>query len=111
MTPLQEAIAERRAIMAADGVPEHIIDEMIKNIIRRVRMSDNPLDVQIGGDHYKDMAIQPIEFLTRNKIEFIPGCVIKRMCRYRSKNGLEDLLKARHEINVLISLEYGDNNV
>ncbi len=68
----------------------------------------DPLNIQIGGGHYKDMAIQPIEFITRNKIEFIPGCVIKRMCRYRSKNGKEDLLKARHEIDVLISLEYGD---
>jgi hypothetical protein len=68
----------------------------------------NPLDIQIGGTHYKDMPIQPIEFITRNKLGFIEGCVIKRICRYRSKNGKEDLLKARHEIDVLISLEYGE---
>lgn len=73
-----------------------------------VKRNTNPLDVQVGGGHYKHMPIQPIEFITRNKIEFIPGCVIKRMCRYRAKNGKEDLLKARHEIDVLISLEYGE---
>lgn len=73
-----------------------------------IKKQFNPLDVQVGGGHYKDMPIQPIEFITRNKIGFISGCVIKRMCRYQAKNGKEDLLKARHEIDVLISLEYGD---
>jgi len=65
------------------------------------------LDVQIGGDHYKNMEIQPIEFITRNKLGFIEGCVIKRICRHAAKNGVEDLRKAKHEIDVLIELRYG----
>lgn len=63
------------------------------------------LDVQEGGNHYKDMEIQPFEFITRNKIPFAEGCVIKRMCRWRKKAGLEDLRKAIHEIQIMIELE------
>lgn len=63
------------------------------------------LDTQIAGNHYKDMVIQPAEFIHRNKIEFLPGCVIKRMCRWRSKDGLQDLRKAIHEIQLMIEME------
>lgn len=67
------------------------------------------LDIQIGGGHYKDMVIQPAEFNQRNKIPFLEGCVIKRMCRHRGKNGLEDLQKAKHEIDLIIQMEYTDD--
>ena len=62
----------------------------------------NPSQIQIGGDHYKDMAIQPIEFILGNGIPFSEGCVIKYVCRWRNKNGLEDLKKARHMIDLMI---------
>lgn len=65
------------------------------------------LDTQIGGEHYKKHAIQPVEFITKNKLGFLEGCVIKRICRYEDKNGLEDLKKAKHEIDLLIELKYG----
>ena len=64
-------------------------------------------DIQIGGGHYKGFAIQPAEFCHVNGIEFLAGCVIKRMCRYRGAKGLEDLQKAKHEIDLLIEFEYG----
>lgn len=73
--------------------------------------SNNPLDYQQSGDHYKNMKIQPIVFINQNQLGFIEGCIIKRICRYKNKNGKDDLLKARHEIDVLISFEYGENNV
>ena len=63
------------------------------------------LDTQVAGNHYKDMAIQPAEFIHKNKIEFLPGCVIKRMCRWRNKDGVQDLHKAIHEIELMIELE------
>jgi len=71
----------------------------------------DPLDIpalnkQIGGDHYKDMEIQPVEFISRNKIPFIEGNVIKYVCRHKRKNGKKDLEKARHFIDLLIELEY-----
>lgn len=68
---------------------------------------ETALDTQIGGEHYKNYAIQPVEFITRNKLGFLEGCVIKRICRYEDKNGLEDLKKAKHEIDLLIELKYG----
>lgn len=68
---------------------------------------ETALDTQIGGEHYKNYAIQPVEFITKNKLGFLEGCVIKRICRYEDKNGLEDLKKAKHEIDLLIELKYG----
>ena len=64
-----------------------------------------PLDVQVGGDHYRDMRIQPVTFITENGLGFLEGCVIKRMCRWRAKGGIEDLRKAMHEIELLIDAE------
>jgi hypothetical protein len=61
---------------------------------------------QIGGDHYKSLRIQPAEFIHRNNLGFLEGCIIKRVCRYQSKGGMEDLQKAKHEIDLLIELEY-----
>ncbi len=66
------------------------------------KKSATPTDVQVGGNHYKSLAIQPAEFSTRNKLGFLEGCVVKRMCRWRNKNGIEDLRKAIHEIELLI---------
>lgn len=63
------------------------------------------LDRQEGGSHYKDFAIQPAEFIHANKLAFLEGCVIKRMCRWRNKDGVKDLRKAIHEILLLIELE------
>jgi len=63
------------------------------------------LSVQIGGDHYKDLVIQPIEYIHANKIPFIEGCVIKYISRWRNKNGIADLQKAKHFIDMLIELE------
>lgn len=62
-------------------------------------------DTQAGGDHYKGMKIQPVEFIHANDIGFLEGCVIKRMTRWRTKGGIVDLEKAKHEIDLLIQLE------
>lgn len=68
----------------------------------------DPLDVQVGGGHYKDFAIQPIEYCMANKLDHCQSNVVKYVSRFRSKGGLEDLLKARHYIDILIKLEYGN---
>jgi len=65
-----------------------------------------PLARQEGGSHYKDFTIQPVEFIHANGLGFLEGCVIKRICRHRQKNGVEDLRKAIHELELLIALEY-----
>ena len=64
---------------------------------------------QVGGNHYRNMAIQPIDFIVANDIRYREANVIKYIVRWRKKNGLEDLLKARHYIDMLIEeQEAGD---
>ena len=66
------------------------------------------LNKEVGGNHYKEFRIQPIEFIEGNDLGFSVGNIIKYVCRYKYKNGKEDLLKARHYIDLLIELEYGN---
>lgn len=68
------------------------------------------LDRQIGGSHYKDFEIQPIEFIHKNGIGFIVGNVIKYVCRYKAKGGTTDLEKAKHYIDMLIEQERAESN-
>lgn len=63
------------------------------------------LEKQVGGSHYRDMKIQPVEYIHANGIGFVEGSVIKYVSRWRSKNGVEDLKKARHFLDLLIELE------
>ena len=60
---------------------------------------------QIGGTHYKDMVIQPIEFILENNLGFVEGNVIKYIVRWHRKGGIEDLRKAIHYIELLIAHE------
>ena len=63
------------------------------------------MEKQVGGDHYSKLAIQPVEYITKNKLTYLQGNVIKYVTRYKDKNGLQDLQKARHYIDMLIELE------
>lgn len=66
---------------------------------------ENPMSNQVGGDHYTRCAIQPWEIIERNGLGFFEANVIKYVLRYKNKNGLEDLLKAKHYIEYLINRE------
>jgi len=55
-----------------------------------------PQDKQIGGSHYKFYKIQPYEFISKNNLSFFQGNVVKYVCRYQNKNGIEDLEKIIH---------------
>lgn len=68
----------------------------------------DPLSKQIGGDHYRSLAIQPVAYIHANKILFIEGSIIKYVTRWRNKGGLKDLEKAKHFIDLLIQLESAD---
>ena len=61
---------------------------------------------QVGGDHYKSLAIQPVEYITRNKIGFLEGSAIKYITRHGAKNGAEDIRKAIHFCQLILELEY-----
>jgi len=63
---------------------------------------------QVGGSHYKDMKIQPVDYIHANGLGFIEGCVVKYVSRHKSKNGKQDLEKAKHFLELLIEREYPD---
>ena len=67
----------------------------------------DPLSTQIGGDHYRGFALQPVEFITKNKLSFLQGCIVKRICRYNKPGGKgkEDLSKIKHEIDLILALD------
>jgi hypothetical protein len=62
-------------------------------------------DEQAGGNHYLELAIQPVEFIHKNNIPYIEGNVIKYVTRWRNKGGRADLHKAKHYINLLLEME------
>lgn len=62
------------------------------------------LTVQVGGDHYKNLPIQPVEYAEKNRLSYCEGNVVKYITRWRSKNGIEDLRKARHYLDILIEM-------
>jgi hypothetical protein len=68
-------------------------------------MTEQALDKQVDGDHYKSMAIQPVEFIHANALGYLEGNVIKYVSRWRKKNGIADLQKAKHYVELLIELE------
>lgn len=70
-----------------------------------INLTPSPLNKQVGGSHYKDQAIQPVEYIHANKVGYFEGNVIKYVTRWRNKNGLADLEKAKHYIELLIELE------
>lgn len=67
---------------------------------------ERALDIQHGGSHYKDMKIQPIEFIHANNIDYLAGNVIKYIVRHKKKNGIEDVKKALHYCQLIIEMEY-----
>lgn len=65
----------------------------------------NALDKQVAGSHYKDLPIQPVEYIHANAMGYLEGNVVKYVSRWRKKNGIADLEKAKHYIELLIELE------
>lgn len=65
-------------------------------------------DTQHGGDHYKDMSIEPVDYIFANKLGWFEGTIIKHVSRHRKKNGAEDLRKAMHYLEMLLDKEYGE---
>lgn len=56
----------------------------------------NVLRRQIGGSHYKDMVFQPISLISLLDLDFFQGNVVKYVSRHKTKDGVNDLAKAKH---------------
>ena len=65
-------------------------------------------DQQVAGNHYKTQAIQPWDYIVKNNIGYLEGNIIKYISRWRNKNGVQDLRKARHYLDKLIEVETKD---
>ena len=65
------------------------------------------LNIQVGGQHYKSFKIQPFEFFIANQLPFHKADIIKRIMRYDmpTGKGIEDLMKIKHEIDLIIEIE------
>lgn len=66
-------------------------------------------DQQVDGNHYQT-EIQPWDFIEANKLTFIEGNIIKYVTRHRKKNGVRDLMKAKHYLEKLIEIEQSKVN-
>ena len=55
--------------------------------------------------HYTNGKIEPIDFINGNNMDYLEGNIIKYISRYKYKNGIEDLEKARFYLNMLIERE------
>lgn len=138
-TDLQQFIYSRKTNMPFSGNPTDMINdalELLLNMLQSVESlpgeptfdevvdyyDDNvtpvdveevqlhsALDVQIGGNHYKDKKIQPVQYIHANNLGFCEGNVVKYVSRRKEKNGIADLEKAKHYIELLIELEKGQN--
>ena len=69
-----------------------------------------PQNRQVGGKHYKTFRIQPYEFISKNNLSFFQGNVVKYVCRYKDKNGIQDLEKIIHYCELEI-LKLKDDNL
>jgi hypothetical protein len=76
-----------------------------KPVVRCTTTEEKPLHYQVAGDHYKDMPIQPVEYIHANALGYLEGNVVKYISRWRKKGGLADLQKAKHYVELLIELE------
>ena len=68
-------------------------------------VSKSQLSTQVGGNHYTKLAIQPMRYSMENRLDALQHTVIKYVTRFRDKNGIEDLEKAKHCIDMLIEFE------
>lgn len=67
---------------------------------------EKALDVQVGGNHYKDFEIQPIEYITKNNLDWYQGNIVKYASRHKFKNGKQDLEKVIHYAQLAIEAQY-----
>ena len=65
----------------------------------------NALNKQEGGNHYKTLAIQPIEYIVANDLSWCEGNIIKYITRWKQKNGIEDIKKVIHYAELLLQFE------
>ena len=99
---------EKILLEEADEKLEALINEnkdLVPTKSEEVVKSDgykSALDYQVGGNHYQQMAYQPLSFIMELGLNFCEGNIVKYVSRYKYKNGLQDLKKAQHYLKFLL---------
>lgn len=81
------------------------VNRALRDRVHALQQPKNPLDIQIGGDSYKHLQIQPIEYIQANQLSYEEGNVVKYITRWKNKNVVQDLEKAKHYIELLIAAQ------
>ena len=68
-------------------------------------MGDDTLMNAISPLHYKQGDIEVIDYILDQSFDYLEGNIIKYVSRYKNKNGIEDLRKARWYLDRLIKEE------
>lgn len=88
---------------------ESAVHESFQPETEKARLAHLASEKQVGGNHYKDLKIQPAEFCYINNIPYLEATAIKYLCRWRKKGGVQDLDKAIHFIELLKEFESANN--
>jgi len=89
----------------ADLHAKHFNEPLVTD--EEMKMLNEPTEImerQEGGQHYKKHEVQPWHIVDMYELNFYEGNIIKYMLRDKD-NRLEDLKKARHYLDKLISME------
>jgi hypothetical protein len=71
----------------------------------------NAKEKQIGGEHYKTLAIQPMEYSVKNMLDPLQHTVIKYVTRHKAKGGRQDIEKAIHCLEMILEMQYNEDPV
>jgi hypothetical protein len=112
-TPEEWNLASRTVLAQETAQPRRVNLEPKVTVPeqRRVdvtKLAQDPLKAQVGGDHYKNRAIQPVVYSHANKLNGLEASIVKRITRWRDKPAetrFQDLEKIKHEVDLLIALE------
>lgn len=95
---MQEELKQEQMFDEVDGWERLSFEE---------KYTGDKLPKQVGGNHYATMAITPTEYILANKIGWLEGNAIKYISRHQNKNGVEDIDKAIHYLELVKEKIYG----
>ena len=88
-------------------VKAHTLNDIIKGTLDENKTELPQADAnarQEGGTHYKQLSIQPWDYIVSNNLGYLEGNVVKYVTRWQTKNGVQDLLKAKHYLDKLLEI-------
>ena len=103
----------RKRVLSGSMLGE-IVNPQITDAVTQFKPSDRADDLQVGGDHYKNMGVQPWKamesWMTPEQFAgFLRGNAIKYLARCDAKGGIDDIKKARHYIDKLVEVRGNDD--